>query len=127
MFFNDKPAFLHGLSCVDNVKGDQPGVRGGMVTKVHMKVSHSLPKSGLCIQCPSCLGPEVLASAPRLLHAPGDAVAPLCSSRHPLRLTPRQAPGKVGLPGACMWVTSGNKDYTSVGSLTSPNATGRAR
>ena len=45
VFFNDKPAFLHGMSYVDNVKGDEPGVRKGVVTGVHMKVSHSLQKS----------------------------------------------------------------------------------
>lgn len=45
VFVNDKPVFLHGLSYVDNVKGDEPGTRGGVITTVNVKVSHSLEKS----------------------------------------------------------------------------------
>lgn len=42
VFFNGKPAFLHNESYADQVKGDEPGVKGGVVTGVHMKVSHSI-------------------------------------------------------------------------------------
>lgn len=41
VFFNGKPAYLHANSYVDNVSGDEPGVKGGVVTGVNMKVSHS--------------------------------------------------------------------------------------
>ncbi len=45
VFANDKAVFLHGLSFVDNVKGDEAGSKGGVVSGVHQKVSHSLQKS----------------------------------------------------------------------------------
>jgi hypothetical protein len=45
VYINDKPAFLHNESFVDNVMGDEPGVKGGVVTQVHKKVSHSILKS----------------------------------------------------------------------------------
>jgi uncharacterized Zn-binding protein involved in type VI secretion len=41
VFFNGNPAYLHANSYVDNVTGDEPGVKGGVVTGVNMKVSHS--------------------------------------------------------------------------------------
>ncbi len=41
VFFNGKAAYLHANSYVDNVTGDEPGVDGGVVTGVNMKVSHS--------------------------------------------------------------------------------------
>ena len=41
VFINGEPAFLHGESYVDNVKGDMPGVAGGIMSKVNQKVSHS--------------------------------------------------------------------------------------
>lgn len=45
VFVNDKPVFLHGLSFVDNVKGDEAGGGGGVVTGVNTEVSHSIQKS----------------------------------------------------------------------------------
>lgn len=41
VFSNGKPVFLHRMSYVDNVHGDEPGMGGGVVTGVNMKVSHS--------------------------------------------------------------------------------------
>ena len=41
VYSNGKPVFLHRMSYVDNVKGDEPGSGGGVITRVHMKVSHS--------------------------------------------------------------------------------------
>lgn len=46
VFVNDKPVYLHGLSFVDNVKGDEAGGGGGVVTGVNVKISHSLQMSG---------------------------------------------------------------------------------
>lgn len=45
VFVNDKAVFLHGLSFVDKVKGDEAGSKGGVVSGVNGKVSHSLQKS----------------------------------------------------------------------------------
>ena len=45
VFVNDKPVYLHGLSYVDNVKGDEAGGGGGVVTGVNVEISHSLQKS----------------------------------------------------------------------------------
>ena len=45
VFVNDKAVFLHGLSFVDKVKGDEAGSKGGVVSGVHKQVSHSLQKS----------------------------------------------------------------------------------
>lgn len=45
VFVNGKPAFLHGMSYVDNVQGDEPGSKGGVITGVNVKISHSLQKS----------------------------------------------------------------------------------
>lgn len=45
VFLNDQPAFLHNESFVDKVTGDEPGTKGGVVTGVHMKVSHSITHS----------------------------------------------------------------------------------
>jgi uncharacterized Zn-binding protein involved in type VI secretion len=45
VFVNDEAVFLHGLSFVDKVKGDEAGSKGGVVTGVNGKVSHSLQKS----------------------------------------------------------------------------------
>lgn len=45
VFVNDKPVYLHGLSFVDNVKGDELGTGGGVITEVNMKISHSIQKS----------------------------------------------------------------------------------
>lgn len=45
VFVNDKPVYLHGLSYVDNVSGDEPGGGGGVVTGVNVEISHSLQKS----------------------------------------------------------------------------------
>ena len=41
VFLQGKPVYLHNESYVDNVKGDEPGSGGGVITRVHMKVSHS--------------------------------------------------------------------------------------
>lgn len=45
VFVNGKPAFRHGLSFVDAVKGDAPGNKGGVVSGVYGKVSHSIAHS----------------------------------------------------------------------------------
>lgn len=45
VFLNDKAVFLHGLSFVDKVKGNEAGSKGGVVSGVNGKVSHSLQKS----------------------------------------------------------------------------------
>ena len=45
VFFKGKAAFLHNESFVDNVKGDEPGKGKGIVSQVHVKISHSLRKS----------------------------------------------------------------------------------
>lgn len=45
VFINGEAAFLHELSFVDKVQGDAPGTRGGVVTGVNGKVSHSLNHS----------------------------------------------------------------------------------
>ena len=45
VYSNGKPVFLHRMSYVDNVKGDEPGMGGGVITGVNMKVSHSLTHS----------------------------------------------------------------------------------
>lgn len=45
VFVEGKPAYLHANSYVDNVRGDEPGTKGGVVTGVNMKVSHSLQHS----------------------------------------------------------------------------------
>lgn len=45
VFVNDKPAFMHGLSYVDDVQGDAPGNKGGVVSGVYGKVSHSIAHS----------------------------------------------------------------------------------
>lgn len=45
VFFRDKPAFLHNESYVDNVKGDEPGTSGGVVSSVQMHISHSIDHS----------------------------------------------------------------------------------
>jgi Domain of unknown function (DUF4150) len=45
VFFKGKPAYLHKLSYVDNVQGDQPGMGKGLVSQTNMKVSHNIAKS----------------------------------------------------------------------------------
>jgi Domain of unknown function (DUF4150) len=45
VFIDGKAAYLHDNSYVDNVTGDEAGVKGGVVTEVNMKVSHSEQKS----------------------------------------------------------------------------------
>jgi uncharacterized Zn-binding protein involved in type VI secretion len=45
VFIDGKPVFLHGESFVDGCHGDEPGVKGGVVTGVQGKVSHSIMKS----------------------------------------------------------------------------------
>lgn len=41
VFSNGKPVFLHRKSYVDNVRGDEAGMGGGVVTQVNTKISHS--------------------------------------------------------------------------------------
>lgn len=41
VYVNGRKAFLHKKSYVDNVQGDAPGTGKGIVSGVHMKVSHS--------------------------------------------------------------------------------------
>jgi hypothetical protein len=45
VFFAGKAAFLHNESYVDNVKGDEPGKGGGVVSQVNTKISHSITHS----------------------------------------------------------------------------------
>ena len=45
VFVNGNATFLHAMSFVDKVQGDAPGVRGGVITGVNEKVSHSLQHS----------------------------------------------------------------------------------
>lgn len=45
VFFRDKAAYLHKLSCVDNVQGDAPGMGKGLVSQTNMKVSHNITMS----------------------------------------------------------------------------------
>lgn len=45
VFVNGKPAFLHGMSYVNDAKGDAPGSKGGVVSGVVGKVSHSVAHS----------------------------------------------------------------------------------
>ena len=45
VFFNGKPAYLHKVSLVDNVMGDQPGMGKGILSRTHMKISHNIGKS----------------------------------------------------------------------------------
>jgi len=45
VFSNGKPVFLHHMSYVDDVQGDEPGMGGGVITGVNMKVSHSMQHS----------------------------------------------------------------------------------
>jgi hypothetical protein len=45
VFFNDKPAYHHKSSYVDNVQGDQPGQGKGLVSQTNVKISHNIDKS----------------------------------------------------------------------------------
>lgn len=45
VYVNGHPVYLHGLSYVDKVQGDEAGSKGGVITGVHQKISHSLQKS----------------------------------------------------------------------------------
>jgi uncharacterized Zn-binding protein involved in type VI secretion len=44
-FINGKPVFLHHLSYVDDVKGDEPGTGGGVISGVNVRISHSIEHS----------------------------------------------------------------------------------
>ena len=46
VYFAGKAAFLHNESYVDNVKGDEPGEGKGIVSQTHVKISHSIRRSG---------------------------------------------------------------------------------
>jgi len=46
VFINGKPVFLHHMSYADDVKGDEPGTGGGVISGVYTKVSHSIQHSG---------------------------------------------------------------------------------
>lgn len=45
VFFRGKPAYLHNESFVDNVRGDEAGAGGGVVTGTHMEISHNIDHS----------------------------------------------------------------------------------
>ena len=45
VYFKGKAAYLHNESFVDNVKGDEPGKGGGIVSQTNVKISHSIGKS----------------------------------------------------------------------------------
>jgi hypothetical protein len=45
VFLQDKPVYLHNESFVDNVKGDEPGKGGGIVSQVNVKISHDIDHS----------------------------------------------------------------------------------
>jgi hypothetical protein len=45
VFLQDKAVYLHNESYVDNVKGDEPGKGGGVVSQVNVKISHNIQKS----------------------------------------------------------------------------------
>jgi Domain of unknown function (DUF4150) len=45
VFINGEPAFMHSMSYVDDVHGDELGTGGGVVSTVNMKVSHSEQRS----------------------------------------------------------------------------------
>lgn len=45
VYFAGKAAYLHNESYVDNVRGDEPGTGGGIVSGTHVKISHSIDKS----------------------------------------------------------------------------------
>jgi uncharacterized Zn-binding protein involved in type VI secretion len=45
VFINGKPVYLHKLSYVDNVQGDEPGMGKGLVSQTNTKISHNIGKS----------------------------------------------------------------------------------
>jgi hypothetical protein len=45
VYFREKKAYLHKVSYVDNVMGDQPGMGKGLVSQTNMKISHNIQKS----------------------------------------------------------------------------------
>ncbi len=45
VFFRGHPAFLHNESYVDKVTGDEPGGGKGVISKTHVRISHSIDKS----------------------------------------------------------------------------------
>ena len=45
VFFAGKPAYLHEESYVDNVKGDEPGGGGGVISGTHVRISRSIDRS----------------------------------------------------------------------------------
>jgi uncharacterized Zn-binding protein involved in type VI secretion len=45
VFINGEPAFMHAMSYVDDVHGDELGTGGGIVSTVNMEVSHSEQRS----------------------------------------------------------------------------------
>lgn len=45
VFLQGKPVYLHNESSVDNVKGDEPGKGGGVVSQVNTKISHNIDHS----------------------------------------------------------------------------------
>ena len=46
----DKAVYLHNQSFVDNVKGDEPGKGGGVVSQVGVKISHDVDHSKRCLR-----------------------------------------------------------------------------
>ena len=45
VFLQNKAVYLHNESFVDNVKGDEPGKGGGVVSQVNVKISHDIDHS----------------------------------------------------------------------------------
>jgi Domain of unknown function (DUF4150) len=45
VFLQSKAVYLHNQSFVDNVKGDEPGRGGGVVSQVNVKISHDIDHS----------------------------------------------------------------------------------
>ena len=45
VFLQGKAVYLHNESFVDNVKGDEPGKGGGVVSQVNTKISHDIDHS----------------------------------------------------------------------------------
>ena len=46
VFFAGEPAYLHQVSYVDQVHGDEAGLGGGVVTQVNMEISHTQADQG---------------------------------------------------------------------------------
>ena len=49
VFLQDKAMYLHNQRFVDNVKGDEPGKGGGVVSRVGVTISHDIDHSKRCL------------------------------------------------------------------------------